>query len=99
MTAAEFLVEISFRAADVPEHLREAILTAERARGRQLRGAGILERIWRLPGGASSVGVWRADGASELHELLSSLPISPWCRFAVTALAPHPLERETEHDD
>jgi muconolactone D-isomerase len=49
--------------------------------------------IWRIPGGLRNVGVWQALDATELHELIASLPAYPWLRAEVTALAEHPLSR------
>ncbi len=89
-----YLVGIGFRAEDVPEARRSAILTAERARGIELITTGNLVRIWRQPGGADSISIWSADDADELHALLASLPIAPWTQFQVTALAHHPLEAQ-----
>jgi muconolactone D-isomerase len=89
----EFLVRIE---VDLPPDLAEdrlaRLMTAERTRGRELVEAGHIVRIWRLPGGLRNVGVWRAADATELHELLMSLPTRPWFRTSVEALAVHPLE-------
>ena len=40
-----------------------------------------------------NVGIWEAADATELHELITSLPASPWFSADVTALAEHPLVR------
>jgi muconolactone D-isomerase len=56
------------------------------------RKRGAIERIWRLPGGLRNVGIWEAEDATELHDLISSLPFYPWLHAEVTALAVHPLE-------
>ena len=90
----EFLVRIE---VDLPPDLGDerlgALIAAERERGRELVEAGHIVRIWRLPGGVRNVGVWRAGDATELHELLMSLPTRPWFRTTVEALAVHPLEQ------
>jgi muconolactone D-isomerase len=89
----EFLVRID---VDFPPTLsdeeRAEVTAAERARGRELVAAGNIVRIWRLPGGLRNVGVWSAADATELHELLTSLPTRAWFRTSVEALAVHPLE-------
>lgn len=69
------------------------LVRAERERGRELVASGAIQRIWRLPGGMRNVGVWRAGGATELHELIMSLPLARWCTVTVEALATHPLEQ------
>jgi muconolactone D-isomerase len=89
----EFLVRIE---VDLPPDMEgerlAALVDAERVRGRELVAEGRIVRIWRLPGGLRNVGVWSAADATELHELLMSLPTRPWFRATVEALAVHPLE-------
>jgi muconolactone D-isomerase len=89
----EFLVRIEVSLPpDMPDERRADLAAAELARGRELQGRGAIQRIWRLPGGLRNVGVWEAHDATELHELITSLPLYPWIRSEVTALAVHPLE-------
>ena len=95
-----FLVEIE---VDFPPELREpdsgrraALLAQELERGVELRRSGAIERIWRVPGALRNVAIWQAADATELHELISSLPLFPWIKAAVTPLATHPIERELE---
>jgi muconolactone D-isomerase len=92
---AEFLVEIEIEwPPAMPDDERAAILAAEAERGRELRDAGSIVRIWRIPGRRANVGLWAAADASELHELLSSLPVFPWMNIQVRPLAEHYLMRE-----
>ena len=70
----------------------EQLVAAERVRGRELVAAGAIQRIWRLPGSMRNVGVWRAEDATALHELIVSLPLSRWIEVDVEPLATHPLE-------
>jgi muconolactone D-isomerase len=91
----EFLVEIEIALPpSTPEEERAALYAAEAVRGLELRDAGSIVRIWRVPGRRANVGVWRAADATELHELLASLPLFPWMDVRVSALAEHPLMRE-----
>jgi muconolactone D-isomerase len=91
----EFLVEIEVALPpSTPEDERAALQAAEAARGRELRDAGSIVRIWRVPGRRANVGVWQAADASELHELISSLPLFPWMDVRVSPLAEHPLSRD-----
>lgn len=90
----EFLVEIEIEWPPVlSEAERTALLDAEAKRGRELRDAGSIVRIWRVPGRRANVGLWEAADATELHELLSSLPLFPWMSIHVRPLAVHPLMR------
>jgi muconolactone D-isomerase len=91
----EFLVRIDVELpADMPAERRAELAAAEHERGLQLRRAGTIRRIWRLPGGLRNVGVWEARDATELHEAIAGLPLYAWLRVEVTALARHPLEAE-----
>jgi muconolactone D-isomerase len=92
---AEFLVEIEIELPpSMPAQERSALLSAEAERGRELRDGGSIVRIWRIPGRYANVGLWEAADASELHELLSSLPMFPWANIQVRPLAEHYLMRE-----
>ncbi|MBB4660503.1 muconolactone Delta-isomerase [Conexibacter arvalis] len=89
----EFLVRIDVALPpELPAARRAELLAAEREHGLALRRSGAIERIWRLPGGLRNVGVWVADDATQLHELICGLPLHPWAQIEVTALATHPLE-------
>jgi muconolactone D-isomerase len=90
----EFLVQIDVDLPPtLPEAERTALIEAERRRGRELVDSGAIRMIWRIPGGMRNVGIWEAPDATELHDLLSSLPLYPWFSAEVTALAEHPLSR------
>src|SRR4051794_36646452 len=93
-----FLVEIT---VELPPELRDpeserraTLLAAELERGVELRRAGMIEAIWRVPGEMRNAGIWQAADATELHEAIVSLPCSPWFRVKVTPLAEHPVERK-----
>lgn len=93
-----FLVEIT---VELPTELREPqserrarLLAAELERGVEQKRAGVIESIWRVPGGLRNVGVWQAADATELHDAIRSLPCAEYLRAEVTPLAEHPVERE-----
>jgi muconolactone D-isomerase len=91
----EFLVriEIALPAGMDPDE-RTALVEAEAARGKELRAAGTIVRIWRVPGRTANVGIWSAADATELHAAISSLPQFPWMSVTVEPLATHYLERD-----
>jgi muconolactone D-isomerase len=79
---------------DLPEEEVHDLRGAEAERAKDLLEAGSIVRIWRIPGRTANVGVWSAADASELHELITSLPLAAWSDIDVTPLARHYLEEE-----
>jgi muconolactone D-isomerase len=96
----EFLVRIEVRLpTELDGETRRQLTARELARGKALQAEGSIVRIWRVPGRHANVAVWRAADPSELHELLTSLPLHPWMDVDVQALALHPLEvSEGDHE-
>lgn len=79
---------------ETPAERREELRAAERVRAMELRAAGILQRLWRVPGRNATIGLYRADDPAQLHDALMSLPMAPWLDVTVEALATHPQERK-----
>lgn len=90
----EIRVELPPELRDPESERRRQLLASELARGVELRRAGAIASIWRVPGALRNLGVWEAEDATALHELISSLPLFPWIECTVTPLAEHPVERE-----
>lgn len=91
----EFLVRTeNLLPVDTPDETREQLRKAERERAQQLRDAGILKRLWRVPGRNGTVGLYEAADPAALHDALTSLPMWKWMDVTVEALATHPQERE-----
>lgn len=89
----EFLIRTETRLPpDWSDEQRAALKVTERARADELRRAGYLRRIWRVPGRSGSVQLWEAPDATVLHEQLISIPAWPWMDVHVEALARHPQE-------
>jgi muconolactone D-isomerase len=89
----EFLVQIQVAfPPEMPAEQLADVMAREVTRGRELKDAGTIVRIWRVPGRRANVGVWRAETADELHEAITSLPAFPWIDARVTPLATHHLE-------
>lgn len=95
----EFLVRIDVRwpAGGDPAQ-RAELVEKEKARSRELAAAGLLRRLWRIPGRWSNYGLWQAKDATELHAALASLPFYPWLDIDVHPLAQHPSDPETRSD-
>jgi muconolactone D-isomerase len=92
----EFLVRQTNRmpSDEASQRLREQLRVTERKRAKELRDAGILVRLWRVPGTRDAIGLYRAEDATALHDALSSLPLFPWLEIDVQPLATHPQEQQ-----
>lgn len=77
---------------DMDPEKRARLMGLEAVRGRELIAADKLRRIWRVPGRQANIAVYEAIDATELHALVTSLPLWPWMEVSVEALAVHPLE-------
>jgi muconolactone D-isomerase len=87
----EFLVEMEVKWPPDGDPARRAALgEAEHKRAMELARAGILKRLWRVPGRIANFGLWEAPDATELHKAISSLPLFPWIEAKVHPLAKHP---------
>lgn len=78
---------------DTPDDVREELRKGERERAMQLREAGILKRLWRVPGRNATIGLYEAADPAQLHDALVSLPMWKWMDITVEALATHPQEK------
>ncbi len=86
----EFLVNIEIEwPPDGDESERKRLFAEEVARGQELAAAGIMKRLWRVPGRWANWGLWEAVDATALHDAISSLPLWPWMNVTVHPLARH----------
>jgi muconolactone delta-isomerase len=90
----EFLVEFE---VNVPSGTAESDVEereqAEAVAAAKLSAEGHLERLWRKSVASCQdavLGLYCADGATELSRLLSALPLYEWMDVVVTPLDPHP---------
>jgi muconolactone D-isomerase len=92
---AEYLVRITVtRPGALDDEAWAALLVREREVGLAYRRSGAIQRIWRVPGTTSNVGIWSAADASELDRLLAGLPAFRFMTIRVEALALHYLEAD-----
>lgn len=87
----EFLVRLTVDSALPQGDELSRLQRAERARAGELRRDGHLVSLWRVPGSRANVGIWEVDDATQLHELIVSLPMWPYLSAEVDALATHPF--------
>jgi muconolactone D-isomerase len=89
----EFLVNIKINwPEDMDPALKQRVSDAERAHAKDLAARGHLVRMWRVPGRRENWGLWRAANATEMHAIISGLPVWPWMDVTVHALAKHPVD-------
>jgi muconolactone delta-isomerase len=90
----EFLVEFEVQVpAGTPQSEVRDRETAESAAAAKLADEGHLVRLWRrspVGGGATAVGLYRADSENHLGALLSDLPLADWLQVRIIPLTPHP---------
>ncbi len=95
----EFLVHIDVLwPADGDRAERERLVAAESVRARELAEAGIIHRLWRIPGRWANWGLWVAPDATALHAAIASLPLYPWLSVDVHPLAKHPSDPQRDRE-
>ncbi len=89
----EFLVNIKINwPLDMDPEIKEEIIREEQQLAGQLAIKGNLVRMWRVPGRRENWGLWKARDATDLHEIISSLPVFPYMDVNVRPLANHPVD-------
>ena len=92
----EFLVDMVTTVPDGTTDAEvDAIRIREAARSRELAAQGHLLRLWRPPLEADQWRTWglfQAADATELHSVLSSMPLRVWRHDTVTPLTAHPSD-------
>ncbi len=90
----EYLVSMTTHVPNgTSEEAVDDIRAREARRSRELAAQGSLLRLWRpplQPGEWRSLGLFAADGADELEDVLASMPLRVWRTDVVTPLLPHP---------
>jgi muconolactone delta-isomerase len=98
----EFLVTMSTHVPDgTSERAVQDVRTREAARSSQLATQGHLLRLWRpplQPGEWRSLGLFAAGDATELEEVLASMPLRVWRTDEVTPLSTHPNDPGRQTD-
>ena len=86
----EFLVHIEITGLTYGSESFVALAAQEAERAHELAAAGLLRRLWRIPGRTANWGIWNAGSADELHAALASLPFFPYMSITIHPLASHP---------
>ena len=89
----EFLININITwPTQLPDETIQRISDEERQMAANLTDAGHLVRMWRVPGRRENWGLWRAADPTEMHKIISALPVWPYMQVQIIALAEHPVD-------
>jgi muconolactone D-isomerase len=92
----EYLVDmVTTVPAGTNEEAVAEMRTREAARAQELIAQGNLLRLWRpplAPGEWRTWGLFSADDAEQLEQVLASMPLRVWRHDTVTPLSPHPSD-------
>jgi muconolactone D-isomerase len=66
------------------------IKAEEKAYSQQLQSSGKWPHLWRVVGEYANYSVFDVESNDELHDTLNRLPLFPFMKITVTALAKHP---------
>ena len=95
----EFLVNIKINWPEsVPEERRDHLRKTEAAHIPELANKGHLLRMWRVPGRRENWGLWQAVDATEMHEVLTSMPIWPYMDVTVHAVGRHAMDPAADRE-
>lgn len=86
-----FLVQMQVNLPhDLDTAVADELKATEKARSQELQRDGRWRHLWRVVGRYSNVSVFDVESPTELHDILSSLPLFPYMDVTVTALTRHP---------
>jgi muconolactone D-isomerase len=68
----------------------EKLRSAEKTRAQDLMRQGKWRHLWRIAGKYENYSIFDVSDATELHDILTSLPFFPFMKMDVTALCRHP---------
>ncbi|HEX3714162.1 MAG TPA: muconolactone Delta-isomerase family protein [Trebonia sp.] len=90
----EYLVTMSTHVPDgTPAQEVDDVRAREAAHTRELAAQGHVLRLWRpplAPGEWRTIGLFAADGAAELAQVLASMPLRVWRSDEIEELGAHP---------
>ena len=81
---------------DLPTETADKLKASERTRAQELQRAGKWRHLWRIVGQYSNISIFDVESPTELHDILSGLPLFPFMDIAVAPLCRH---SSSIHDD
>ena len=86
-----FLVRMDVKIPhDLPAAQADEIKAREKKYSQDLQRDGRWRHIWRVVGEYANYSVFDVESNDALHDTLSKLPLFPYMKITVTALAKHP---------
>ena len=91
------MVEMAVRIPlDFDKEEADRLKAREKKRFQELQRVVKWRHIWRVVGRYANVSIFDVESNSELHDILTSLPLFPFMEMKVTPLCRHP---SSLHDD
>jgi muconolactone D-isomerase len=75
---------------DLDRDIAERLRSDERAVAEELQRTGKWRHLWRIVGQYANISIFDVGSPSELHDLLTQLPLFPYLKIEVQALCRHP---------
>ncbi|NLS05990.1 muconolactone Delta-isomerase [Rhizobium sp. P32RR-XVIII] len=75
---------------DLPKDVADNLKATEKARAQELQRSGKWRHLWRIAGRYANVSIFDVSDTTELHDILSTLPLFPFMAIEVTPLCKHP---------
>ncbi|MGO2439436.1 MAG: muconolactone Delta-isomerase [Serratia proteamaculans] len=75
---------------DMPKDIADEIKLREKKYSQALQSAGKWRHIWRVVGSYANVSIFDVESNTELHDILSALPLYPYMEIRAEALCRHP---------
>lgn len=76
--------------SDLDPDTAAQLIAKEKAYSHELQRSGKWRHIWRIVGEYANYSVFDVKDNSELHELLTGLPLYPYMKISVSPLCRHP---------
>ena len=83
---------------DFDKEEADRLKVREKQRFQELQRVGKWRHIWRVVGRYANISIFDVESNSELHDILTSLPLFPFMEMKVVPLCRHPSSlRDDDH--
>ncbi|MBG6233668.1 muconolactone D-isomerase [Pedobacter sp. CAN_A7] len=74
---------------DLDKDYVNELKATEKALSQKLQQEGKWTHIWRIVGKYENISIFNVNSATEMHEILMSLPLYPYMAIEITSLCQH----------